>query len=180
MFNSLKKGKLFFAVKIGIFIIAAISLQDIIFAQTPGIKITEPMDNSTVTPGQEVSITVEPVNGFEPKEVLIVTPFLVNTLTASPFTMVFTLPEDEAGIIQIAAAGKNSLNEIVNDSVTLNIGQAANLESMAVEPREIFLDFDGQIQIVTYGIYSDRVKRDITEKDKGTSYASTNTNVANV
>ena len=180
MFNLFKKGKLFFAVKLAIFIIAAIFLQDIIFAQTPGIKITEPINNSTVTPGQEVSITVEPVNGFEPKEVLIVTPFLVNTLTTSPFTTVFTLPDDKAGIIEIAAAGKNSLNEIVNDSVTLNIGQTANLESLEAEPRDIFLDVDGQIQIITYGIYSDGVKRDITEKDKGTSYAPSDANVAKV
>ena len=60
----------------------------------PGIKITKPINGSTVTPGQEITITIEAVDGFVIKQGIANiarSPLSVN-ITSLPFTFTDKIP----------------------------------------------------------------------------------------
>ncbi|MEW5759107.1 MAG: hypothetical protein AB1755_06580 [Candidatus Omnitrophota bacterium] len=163
-----------------------VSFGGFIFADE-GIRISEPLDGGTVNPGEEINIVVEPVDGLELREVLIVTPFAVETLISPPFSMRVMVPNDAAGILPISVTEQDSSGKFVGDEITLNIQQTAVLQSLEIDQDSIlvYLDWDGNIDhgatgnIVTiYGIYSDGIKRDITHA--GTSYVSSNPDVISI
>lgn len=175
----------FFWVIIGFCVLSPIVFKGVSFAEAPGIKITEPEDGSTVTPGQEITVRIEPVGGLELKEVLVVAPFFVDTLTSPPFAVTFKVPDEAVGTISISALEQDSSGKFVEDEIFLNVQQTATLQSLKVDPEEWVFETDWSgnvkdqyINIDVEGVYSDGITRDIT--DAGTAYVSSDPSVVSV
>lgn len=155
-------------------------------AESPGIKIIEPKDGSAVNPGQKITITIEVVGGFVPKDIMVVTFFSVDTIASPPFTINLTIPDEASGKLLIAANARDASDEFVGDDITLYIKQTATLLSLKVDRDELFFDVDWNGNIEDYtpyiyvdGIYSDGITRDLSE-DIGTTYVSSDPSVVSI
>jgi len=176
----------FFWVIISFCVLSLTVLGGVSFAESEGIKITEPLDGSTVIPGQEIIVTIESVGGFEFESGLLGIPrFFQEELTALPATFTVTIPNEVAGKILIHTIGKNTSGQFVGDEITLTVQQTATLQSLKVDPDDwVFeTDWNGNVEdeyiyIDVEGVYSDGITRDIT--DAGTTYVSSDPSVVSV
>ncbi|MCK5603356.1 Ig-like domain-containing protein [Candidatus Pacearchaeota archaeon] len=161
------------------YILLMFTLGGVSFAE-PGIKIVEPQDGSKVLAGETISVVVEPVEGFLLEEVMIVTPFIVETMSSAPFSTELTIPTKEIGPISIYVVGKKSLEQFAEDEITIEIQSGATLESLNIYPPRLYLEEGEQMHITVKGKYSDGVERYITDGNKGTTYQSSNVNIVTV
>ena len=156
----------------------------------PGIKITSPLNGSTVTPGQEVTVKIEAVGGFKIKQGVAGiggSPLNVN-VTSLPMTFTDKIPAKAIGRVAVDVLATDVAGNMVGDSVTLNVQQTATLQSLEINQDKISvaLDWDGNINenpsnyiCTVYGIYSDGIKRDISE-DANTTYSSNDPSVISI
>lgn len=159
------------------------------FAESPGIKITQPLNGVTVTPGQEITVTVGAVGGFVIKGGRVgVAGLPKEKITILPTTLDVTIPNEAIGEVIIHAFGYGELSKFVSDSITLNVQQTATLQSLEINQDEIFvdLDWDGNIKedrsgdiVTVYGIFSDGVKREL-DNDPATTYTSSDDSVISI
>lgn len=176
-------------VAIGFCVLSLSVFGGISLAGPPGIRITEPQDGLTVTPGQEITVTVEAVEGFEIKWIRVgVARFLKEEkITSLPATVTVTIPLEAAGKISILAFGVGVSDPYISDKITLNVQQTATLQSLKVNKKKwnFKLDWNGNIEGyypymgTVYGIYSDGIERDIT-KNAGTTYVSSDPSVVSL
>ncbi|HWQ69291.1 MAG TPA: putative Ig domain-containing protein [Patescibacteria group bacterium] len=146
-----------------------------------GVNITAPPDASTVSPGQVVTVTVEPVDGFVPVSVLLVTPILVQELTTAPFSFTIAIPTEAAGPMIMLALGKDAAGTIVSDEITVSIQPTATLQSLNLDSTVFgFFVMGSQKQITVSGVYADGVERDITGMGTGTTYLSSDPAIVTV
>ncbi len=146
----------------------------------PGIKIVEPENGTEFHSGEELDVVVEPVEDFVLKEVLIVTPFKVETILSTPFSAKFSIPNDAIGSISILASGKNLKDQFVEDELTINVQPNATLEFLKANPPKLYLRERDQMQISVKGVYSDGVERDISDEGLGTTYKSDDLSIVTV
>lgn len=173
---------------IGFCILCLTFLEGVCFAK-PGIKITQPQEGTVVAPGQEITVTVEAVEGFEIKWIRVgVDRFRKEKITSLPATIIVTIPLEVAGKISIRAFGVGVSDPFISDNVTLLVQQTATLQSLEINQDKIwvFLDWNGNItrglsgDIVTvYGNYSDGIKR-ILDGDPGTIFTSSDSSVISI
>lgn len=152
-----------------------------------GINITAPLDGATVSPGQQITVTVEAVGGFTLSDGWVGIPGVPEEkLINLPQTSVFTIPQDAIGTIIIQAAATGTPDNLTADKITLNVQQVAVLESITVEPQDYYFETDWSgspntqeyIYINVKGMYSDGITRDISSQ--GTTYVSSNPAIASV
>jgi len=170
--------------------LSLIFFAEIGFAESPGIKITQPLNGATVTPGQEIAVTVESVGGFVLKEGFVgIAKFPPDKeITVLPDRLTLTIPNQAVGKVVILAFGYGVSGKIVSDKVTLNVQQTATLQSLEINQNEIFvnLDWDGNIKgdrsgniVTVYGIFSDGVKREL-DNDPATTYTSSDPSIISI
>ena len=150
-------------------------------AESPGIKIAEPLDGTSVVLGKEIKVTVEAVGGFVIKEGWAgIDDYPEQELATLPATLTFTVPNEAAGAVILHVLGKDAGGSFVLEKIALNVQQIATLQSLEIDQKKILvgLDWDGNIKeersgniVTVYGIYSDGIKRDISE-DPNTAYIS--------
>jgi len=148
-------------------------------AQTNPVKITAPADGTVVAPGDNVIVTVI---GNDLGTVLLVTSNIVDTVTEPPFTFVLMIPLEAVGPMPVIALGKDRSNNLHTDQIAITVRPTANLDSLDVGSSMVrFSGLSGlQRQLTVKGIYSDGVKRDVTNGETGTSYLSNDPNVVTV
>lgn len=158
----------------------------------PGIKITKPLNGATVTPGQQITVTIEAVGGFMPKQgVAEITNSAPSVhIKSLPLTFSGKIPMEASGEVAIVAVASDASKNLVKDIVTLKVQQTATLQSFDISQDEVWIDVDwnGNIiangkqnsSIVTiYGVYSDGVERSL-EGDTNTTYTSSDPSVISI
>jgi hypothetical protein len=140
--------------------VAAVSAKGV----TPGVTITSPAPGTTVTPGQTLTVTVEPNTGVSVDSVLLVGPDVAQRDDGPPFTFSFPIPITWVGPYVLTAAGSNKSGEYFSsNSVALSVEPQATLQSVKVVPVEVALVGLGDFaRIHVLGYYSDGVARDVT------------------
>lgn len=158
----------------------------------PGIKITKPINGSTVTPGQQITVTVEAVDGFTPKQ------GVAEITNSAPSVHIKSLPLTFTGKISMEAAGETTINAVATDAskklaidtITLKVQQTATLESLEINQNGIWVDvdWDGNIKtngsqsgsiVSIFGNYSDGITRDVTNEPV-TIYTSSDPSIISV
>ena len=138
----------------------------------PGIKITAPANNSTVNPGQTITINIEAVDGFTLQEGLLnVYKFSFGNFNYLPQTFTATIPMDAVGEIPIMVIGKDVGGNVASCEITLKVQQTASIQSIQVEPTSFYFEADRNgnvtkddcVNLCVKGLYSDGVTRDVTD-----------------
>ena len=170
----------------------------------PGIRITYPPNNTIVHPGEEISTTVESVDGFDLEVGMIFLPsekgFVIKSkikgpepdnpsFTTLPMTYTFTIPLEAIGSERIEVYGRSKSGEEAVDNITLIVEQTGILESLIVHPAKVIvlhLDWSGNLDktwgdfgaIGADGLYSDGIKRSL--KEQGVVFASSDPSVISI
>lgn len=156
----------------------------------PGIKITKPLNGSTVNPGEEITITIEALDGFEPQDGVVHmggSP-LNERVTSLPLTFTDKIPKEAVAKASISVAARSVSGKIAFDDVTLNVQQTATVQSLKAGLSELYFetDWNGNPKDNSYpyigsvyGEYSDGVERDLT-KDANTTFASSDPSVISI
>ncbi len=148
-----------------------------------GIVITDPLAWALVTPGQPLSVTVEPIDGFVPMHVLLVSRFEAEFDDTAPFTMDLDIPVDVIGVLSLEALAFDAeWNMAVATEVVVQIDVSASLTGIAFfdDTAFISIDLDPTYQAHVFGRYDDGVTRNLTSSELGTVYESIDPEIATV
>ena len=140
-----------------------------------GIVITDPLMGALVTPGQPLSVTVEPIDGFVPMHVLVVSRFEAGFDETGPFTMDLDIPIDAIGALTLfALAFDAEWNMAGAMEVVVQIDVSASLTGIAfsADTAFVYIDLDPTYQARVFGSYDDGIERNITSSELGTVYES--------
>lgn len=147
------------------------------FAQE--VKITSPLEGSTILGGESVTIIVEASNIINFKSLTIACPLGIKTFSTSPFKWDIAVPEDKIGSFSIGVVGEDLKGEFFYDETTLIVKSQVPLESISVSPQEIYFRFpEEKVQIGVLGIYSNGKTAYISPSGMGTDFVSSDTSVA--
>ena len=141
-----------------------------IFAK-PGIKFTEPQDGANVTSGQDITIQLEPVEGFvSTKGYLGVDHFFATPFTSLPASFNVNIPLKIAGKIPVVAYAGDAAMKGGTASITINVIPIAALTGFSFgdfNTQYYVTDWNGvpdpnqQRNIMVHGVYADGITRDI-------------------
>jgi uncharacterized repeat protein (TIGR01451 family) len=146
---------------------------------TTGLRITAPPEGSTVTPGQAVTVTVQPDAGVTPNRMMLVSLGEAQDDAAAPWQFTLQVPRTVVGPFLIGAFGVDAAGAVYGAERTLNVVPTAPLRLLRVAPERIALSTAGMLQSLTViGSYGDGAQADLTRGRTGTTYASGNPAVA--
>lgn len=157
------------------------------FAESPGISIVEPLDGSTVNPGQEITVRAEAVGGFVLKDGWVAIGRFEEEFTVLPVTVTVTIPKKVAGKIILDVLGKDLSGKFASDEITLNVQQTATLQSLKFYNDFSYrfeTDWDGNVnledkkQFAVIGVYSDGITREMPIEDL--TFVSSDPSIASV
>ncbi|MCP5158290.1 MAG: FG-GAP repeat protein [Gammaproteobacteria bacterium] len=139
------------------------------------LVITSPVNDSTVTSGQAIQISVQPNPEVTVDRMVLLGPDVLSDDTP-PFEFQVVVPQEAVGPIKWTALGKNSNNIFTSPPITLNASPTATLQSIEVQSSQdvIFSSIGETLDLRIIGHYSDGVDRDLTASDTGTTYDSAN------
>ena len=147
------------------------------------IEIGSPAPGAIVTPGSTLPVTVEPLGGYVPVRVLVMS-MADSDLDSNgtPFEMALEVPDDAIGDITLLAFSLDAGDVLVESNpVTVHVSVSADLTGLSVIPDEqfTFAYCPGQ-NLRVMGHYDDGVNREITSAALGTTYATDNPLAATV
>ncbi|HVR95704.1 MAG TPA: alpha/beta fold hydrolase [Thermoanaerobaculia bacterium] len=140
----------------------------------PGLTITSPFPGFTVSPGDTVTVTVEPSPGVNVNRVLITGPSVAQVDETPPFEIDVEIPVEEFGEITLTALGSNDQGQLfTSQDLTLYVEPVAFLTALELFPKDPLLLGPGDtIQLHVLGHFSDGVVREIGDPLLGTSFSS--------
>ena len=128
-------------------------------------KITNPLPETTVRPGEEISVTF---SGSESFPIVMFTAgnketgFYSEVDENSSGSFTYTVPEKAIGKIRLVIESYSDTTGLVADDIFINAQPTAELDSISIEPDYLMIgypDFD----ITVNGYFKDKIKRDITK-----------------
>ncbi|MEK6714493.1 MAG: PxKF domain-containing protein [Candidatus Omnitrophota bacterium] len=155
----------------------------------PGIKITTPPNDSTVNPGQEITVTIESVDGFVVQEGIanIAGSEHNERITSLPWSFTDKIPLKAIGEAYVSVLSRDASGNIAVDDITLKVAQTASLISFDFGDYTHFYfttDWDGNPKaedkdyIRVKGVYSDGITRKIPREDL--NFASSDSSIVSV
>lgn len=158
--------------------------------KTPGISITAP---ATATVGQQISITVSPVNGASLASVMLLTDrdHTSQVKDAPPWSFTYTVEASVVGTLTISAMASDTASDaIYTASTVVQIGTSATLTSLVLRlgtdvkgnlMKGLSMNYYGEVEYLPIqGTFSDGVVRDLSSLASGTTYQSQNTAIVAV
>ncbi len=147
-----------------------------------GIQIVSPLPGTPVTPGAELSVTVQGTGGFVPVRVMVVSDNDAAIDEEAPFDVLIDVPANSIGEVRLGAFAfdaKQNFAEAVELLLQVDVG--ASLTGISVGPEMLYLFAFAPTQAVTVmGTYDDGVERDLTPASLGTTYETSDPEVATV
>lgn len=146
------------------------------------LAITNPIEESTYISGSDVTIEV---NGSSGITNILTSMGSQNTSIQSDLsenslaTMVYTIPENFLGRLEIVAMGFDSNGYADYDSTYILVTTTATLQSIEIDEDLIYVAENNSTPIRILGNYSDGVQRDIS-KLVDISYGFNNNNASNI
>lgn len=158
----------------------------------PDMKIIEPLDGTIVVPGQEITVTVESIDGFVIKQGAVIVTLaeaIMNNLFDLPSSFTFKIRKDAIGEGVILVSGKGRSGKIAEDEIKIVCQPEAVLQGLKVNADKISveLDWNGNIKhfypnsiFSVKGIYSDGVARDIKKAGFPITYESSDSLIVSI
>ena len=140
--------------------------------------------NSTIITGNtNLNITAVPTGGFQPTAMLFMSSaqdFVVDD--TPPFSATFTVPVEAVGEFVVSVIGQNASDELAGpDTLGFPVWVPATLNGIEVFSDRIYLNKPGQQGSVTVmGNYSDGIQRNLSDPALGTTYQSSDLQVASI
>lgn len=143
---------------------------------------TSPANNTSVSAGAPVTVTVVGTGGFSPVEVTFFGPGGWIHDTTPPFQGTFTVPAAMTGNLRLFAFGMDANGAIgQSNTLSLPVQFSATLTQMTAEPANILLTRPLESwPINVLGNYTDSVVRSLTAGSTGTSYTTNSPGVVSV
>jgi pimeloyl-ACP methyl ester carboxylesterase len=151
-------------------------------APSSAVHITYPLNNSIYAPGDTINIHVSGSSNLS-KIALTVGSGTIEPTTYSNLgnnlVLNFTIPVSAYGILKLIAFGHNSSNPIVHDIKNIYVNPLSSLDSIKIDPPELYIhQFQkGQFEIIGY--FQDGVKRTLTNSSTIT-YWINDTNIVTI
>lgn len=151
-------------------------------AASGGIRIASPAPGTAVSPGATVTVVVEGTDGFVPALAYVAGAGGVATMDEPPFTTSFQIPLEAIGSVQLVATGINAQKRMrVSAPVVLPVVSSARLSVISILNGDGVLHGIGSTMNLTVnGHYNDGVVRNITARELGTIYSSSNDGIVTV
>src|SRR5262249_45170918 len=132
-------------------------------AQSPAIEITAPNSGSVVAPGQQVTVSIRPLNGFTPSAAIVVGPSVASPMTGPTFSTAITIPSEAAGPFTLLVVAKDVNDAALSTEVTIQVVPTAPLIGISVNPPQLYFTSSTSKNqwLSVYGTYGDGVTRDI-------------------
>ncbi len=149
---------------------------------SPGLTITSPAPDTEVSPGEIITVIVQPNSGLTVDNVLVVGPGAATVDNAAPFEVQLQIPIDSIGDFAIEALGRNSQDQMfTSNTVLLHVRTTATLDSIEILPRDPLLLGPGDSTGLTViGTYSDGVTRNLGSVGAGTTFTAVEPEIATV
>ncbi|NJP07837.1 MAG: alpha/beta hydrolase, partial [Chloroflexaceae bacterium] len=146
---------------------------------TDSLIITLPTSPTSVIPGEDLQVLVEPQPGVSVDAVLVVGPGTAVIDDEAPFEIDLPIPEEVIGTFALAAIGKDSdHNFTLSPEMPITVLPQAPIESISILPREHFFTAIGETDsLLVAGQYSDNITRTITAADTGTIYLTSDPDI---
>lgn len=120
-----------------------------VFCQTPPLQITAPLNGTSFTPGQSLSVVIQPVAGAMFAAVFVVgeNPIGFSSVaSAPPYQFSLTIPPNTSpGTYTLTAVGSDSAGSLVQSSpVTISVERSEMPTQIYVEPANVIFDSRGE------------------------------------
>lgn len=156
----------------------------------PGIKITSPADRAIVKPGEEVSVTIEAVDGFLLKEGMILFTggkIYDENLRSLPAIRTFKISQRAMGTIGVLVLARSVDGVEASDRVTLVAEPKVVAQSLILRPGGVtfYVDWEGELDkrwdnfgyIGVDGVFADGQTRAV---DEFATFSTTDPSVVSV
>ncbi len=158
-------------------ILLAIVTMFVIFTYHPAysqeLNIVNPMDGAIFSPGETITVIVEPGAGISLELVMIrlkgawkAKP-IIDRL--SPFEIPVTLP-NKIGSVVLEAYGIDQTEHEYSTQITLTLETTSSLQEIRVSPKKLNFEFLSDRSLVVKGLYLDGTTIKITSPKTGTTY----------
>lgn len=151
------------------------------------LVITSPPNGSTFNEGDAITIRVEPSPGDPPfRKVVIFTPGesdMCPTFTRPPYECQVRLPEGSWREGTIGAVGRTLSGQFFEaEKVTIYMRVTATLQRLTTltNQKTFFVDVGGKKRLSIFGEYSDGIDRELDGQAAGTTYESSDPEIATV
>ncbi|HWB20526.1 MAG TPA: Ig-like domain-containing protein [Phycisphaerales bacterium] len=150
--------------------------------EVDGLEMISPDANSSYSSGSEIPVVVAPMNGFKPTRILVICPFGAEEIDPEFLTTTMSVPDSAVGLVTFYASAFDADGNFAGtEEVPVLIAPRAELTGISVEPTDIELTRIGpETAVRITGHYDDEVDRDLTNSALGTTYESSDTDVATV
>ncbi|MBK9041026.1 MAG: hypothetical protein IPL83_18065 [Bdellovibrionales bacterium] len=148
---------------------------------TDQLKIVKPTEGLRVSPGQNVSIVIQPANNVNLKEMMVVSLGEILQITGPPWESSFHVPPTANGTLSLTVVGKDHNGKIYDSEVRLTVIQNSSLLRLESETDRLYfehLDPDIFMYITVKGVYRDGIRRDLNKLDSGTVFTSSDPDIA--
>lgn len=150
-------------------------------AALTGLIFTSPADGSTVTPGQVVTVTIQPDAGVTLTDLMLNSLGDVQQRTGPPWEFALTIPASVVGPFALSAVGKDAAGQVYGAAVSVNVVPASPLHTLGVAPANLTIADAGlPYSLAVIGHYEDGTQRDLTAAATGTTYTSQAPTIATV
>ena len=144
------------------------------------IQILSPANEKSVLPGEVLSVSFEAENDIHSVLLLVggknIAPVIQRFESVSGI-LEYTVPMEASDKINILALGKTNDGTIYQDSAALQIVFDSSVESIRIEPGDIWLNEGGKFPISIMGNFADGYERDLSNNPELNIF-SQNTEVA--
>jgi hypothetical protein len=146
-----------------------------------GLEIVNPTAGAIFTAGQSIRVSVDPINGFVPTRVVVVSSTDGEIIEKPPFECSLDIAPEAIGSLTITAIGFDANGVLaVSDPVIVEITTNAEIVSLSMAPQPVQLfEFTPTRHLNVAGLYSDGVQRDVTT-NFGVTYSTLDTTIATV
>lgn len=122
-------------------------------SRAASIAITSPSPGILVTPGQTISVTVQPGTGTVLQQVMAgISPLnqIPQVVHTPPYQFFVTVPSGLIGIVSVTALALDTLGNTLQASVNVVVKPVASATSIQVTPKRlVFSGVDGQLRSVS-------------------------------
>ncbi len=146
-----------------------------------GLTISEPAKGATVQTGETVTVKVAPSADVSVGRVLLMGSDVVALDSTAPFDFQLLIPKTSLGTLSLVALGTDGSTLAQSQVVSLTVTTPSNLESIQVQPNDMYLFSSGDTgSIYVSGQFDDGFERRMSGADTGTFYTSTDETIAKV
>ncbi len=133
------------------------------------INILSPVNETTVTPGDTITVNTEGTGTVN--AMLVLTPFDAGEFTGTTCSYSFQAPQDFLGELPIMVLGRDDAGVVGSALLTLHVATSASVTALHVYPEgTLTVAAKSRLDLQVIADFSDGISRDVTSHGLGTTY----------